>query len=67
MYFIQMNQLGQRPHECLIALHPASRIDQDHIVLFILGLQQSFFRNNRRVVLVSFLIEWQIETGGVSL
>jgi hypothetical protein len=48
-------------------LHPAGRINQDHIILFILGLQQSFFRDNRRVVFVSFLIEWQIETGGVSL
>jgi hypothetical protein len=65
--FVQMDQLSQRPHKGFIALHPARRVNQNHIILFVFGLKQRFLCNNSWIIFISLLIKRKVKTGSVSL
>ena len=57
-----MHKLGELSHQFLVALHSASSVDQDHIVVFGASLLQCFFGDDSRVILVALLVEWDVET-----
>jgi len=54
---VDVNQLSERSHQGLIALHSSSSVDEHDVILLGLGLLQSFLGNHGWVVLVAFLIE----------
>mmetsp|Transcript_7881 Transcript_7881/g.23550 ORF Transcript_7881/g.23550 Transcript_7881/m.23550 type:complete len:665 (+) Transcript_7881:2115-4109(+) len=62
---VRVDQLGQRPHQGLVVLHPSRRVHQDHVAPLLLGLLQGLARHRGRVLLVPALKELHPEALGV--
>lgn len=64
---VDVDELRERSHQGLVALHSASGVDENDVVLLALGFLQGFFGDDGRVILVALLVEWKIKAGCVSL
>ena len=63
---VDVNKFCQLAHESLIALHATCSVNQHHIVVLVLRIEQSFFGDHSRIIFVALLIERDIEAGSVS-
>lgn len=64
---VDVDQLGQCSHQCLVALHSSGGVDEDHIVLVVLSFLQGFLGDHGWIVLVPFLIQRYIKARCVRL
>ena len=64
---VDVDQLGQGLHEGLVALHTAGCIDQDDVVVLVLGLSKCLFGDDGRVIFVAFLVKRNLEARSMSL
>ena len=63
---VDVNQFGKLAHEPFIALHTPGSVDQDHVVMLVLRLKQSFLSDHSWIVLVSLLVERNFEASCMS-
>lgn len=62
-----MDELGQSSHKSLVALHSARRVDQNHVVMLVLGLLKRLLGNDSWIIFVTFLVQRKVEAVAVSL
>ena len=67
VWLVDMHKFSQLAHQFFVSLHPASRVNQHHVVLLVPRLLKRFFSNNCWVVLVTLFIKRNVEAGSVDL